>query len=136
MRLCTIKKANSVDHWFSMGRACLDIDRLEQLLTVDLAVYCPRQSIHAFRGLAERYRLDELTEVSTTIHGQSLNGDTPELDNAFCFFQGFVDESASNCVPACLLSQVHSFMGILLDLKGEFDEAARSYLRAIWFARR
>ena len=136
LSLSSISKPKSEDHWFTKGRACLDVRRLEQLLTVDLEPFCPMTSLEEFHGLAERYHRDELTEASTTSHGQSLNGDTPELDHAYHFLRKFVDKTTSTSVPARILSQIHSFLGVLLDMKGDFDEAASFHMRAIWCAMR
>ena len=71
--LGSMSKPKIEEHWYAKGRGCLDIGRLEQLLTVDLEAYCPRASLEAFYGIAERYHRDELTEASTTSHGHSLN---------------------------------------------------------------
>lgn len=131
------RSSTTTEHqWFLKGGACLDVRRLEEFVTIELAQYSSRSSIASFRGLAERYRQDEsCTELSTTTAGSSPNTST-DLDHVYHFLQRFVDKPSSKNAPPHVLCQVHSFMGLLLDMKGDFDEASKAHLRAVWCAQR
>jgi hypothetical protein len=120
--------------WLEGGKACLDVRRLEALICIDLPRVTRRKSPEVFAGLADRYAADD-TEISSSM--SSMNSISSELQQAAFYMMQIVNDSnlALRISPP-LLSEMHSFCGLIYDLNHDSHSAMQSHLRAVWLARK
>jgi tetratricopeptide (TPR) repeat protein len=102
----------------------LDVDRLEQLLCHTLLRYTNDVDlvtlISKFEGLAAR------------CHLQGLESCHDELINAATMLA--ISLSASPVLPALIVYEVHSAIGLIREAQGQYTCAIQSYLKAFWVA--
>ncbi|GKY90793.1 hypothetical protein MPSEU_000052100 [Mayamaea pseudoterrestris] len=125
--------------WHKNGDVFLDVSRLEELICVDLPRLTNRPQLGSrFVGLAERYESthnDDFSESRNTT--SSSSGFTnPELDQAVQFLMEVINRPRYTALlPPQILSEIHSFCGVIHDMHREFASSEQSHLRALWVAR-
>ncbi|GKY90792.1 hypothetical protein MPSEU_000052000 [Mayamaea pseudoterrestris] len=129
----------SHSQWLRGGKVCLDVRRLEELICIDL----PRMTRHAspksFAGLSDRYEASSSRDDSGNCSLSSSMGAsiTSELDYAAHHLMQVVNDSKNaNRIPPPLLSEIHSFCGLIHDMNRDPHSAMQSHLRAVWLARK
>jgi tetratricopeptide (TPR) repeat protein len=102
----------------------LDPDELERLLC---------QTLLRFTRDAELVALiSEFEGLGARCHLQGLESCQDELNNAATVL--VISLSASPALPAQLVLEVHSAIGLIREAQGQYTSAIQSYLRAFWVA--
>jgi tetratricopeptide (TPR) repeat protein len=109
---------------FSVG---LDPDHLEQLLCQSLLQRTRDAELVAllsdFKGLGAR------------CHSKGLQCCIDELNNAATMLTMSLSSAFSRDLPAQLVLEVHSAIGLIREAQGQHASAIQSYLRAFWVAK-
>ena len=113
----------------------MDVERLEELLCVDLPKLTRRPFLgHQFVGLTARH---EATHDEDTGHDSSSSGFTDsELEQVAHFLLAVVGQQRlTKHIPPKIVSEIHTFRGLIHDMLHDYTMAEQSHLRALWVAR-
>jgi hypothetical protein len=110
------------------NRTALDVEQLEELILNDLPRICGVARPSRFGGLAGRYHASDPSD-----HGSASS--YYELEEVREYLQDFVNRPISKLAPASVLSEVHSFIGLIHEQSGNTDLALQSHIRALWLGR-
>ena len=117
------------------GKAFLNVHRLEELVCDDLPKLTRRPFLgRQFVGLADRYRS---TNDDDTGHDSSSTGFmNSELEQVAQFLLAVVSQQRlTKYMPLQIVSEIHTFRGIIHDMHHDYTLAEQSHLRALWVAR-
>jgi tetratricopeptide (TPR) repeat protein len=106
---------------FSVG---LDTDHIERLLCQSLLRRTKDAELVAL--------ISEFEGLGARCHSQGLENCQDELNNASTMLAICLD--ALPALPAQIVLQVHSAIGLIYEAQGQYNSAIQSYLRAFWVA--
>jgi tetratricopeptide (TPR) repeat protein len=107
---------------FSVG---LDPDQLERLLC--------RSLLRRTKDAEHVVLISEFEGLGDRCHLQGLEGCQDELNNAATMLAISLS-NASPALPAQLVFEVHSAIGLICEAQGHYTSAIQSHLRAFWVA--
>jgi tetratricopeptide (TPR) repeat protein len=118
--LSTIRNKTSA---FSAG---LDPDRLERLLCQTLLRHTKDAELVAL--------ISEFEGLGARCHSQGLERCQNDLNNAATMLAISLSSAFSRQLPAQLVLEVHSAIGLIREAQGQHASAIQSHLRAFWVA--
>jgi hypothetical protein len=120
--------------WLKQGKAHLDVQRLEQLVCLDLPRLTQHQLGEQFVGLADRHESTQAEESGSSSSSGFVN---PELEQIAHFLMEVASRPRlTKYLPPPVLSEMYTFCGIIYELHHEYAMAEQSHLRALWVARK
>jgi hypothetical protein len=133
-----VSSRQNQSRWLVGGKACLDVRRLEHLVCIDLPNLLHQPSPTEFVGLTARYKSssdhDDSGLLSSTVSIISISS---ELDHVAFYLMHLVNHAVlARHIPPTLLSEIHSFCGMIHDMNHDTQLAMQSHLRAVWLARK
>ena len=122
--------------WIIGGKACLDVRRLEELLCLDLPRILRQPMPEQFSGLADRYDASCSDDSGSMSQSSDLSINA-ELEQVASYLMELVNNPKyTQRIPSSILSEVHSFRGLIYDSNNDSHSAIQAHLRAVWLARK
>jgi hypothetical protein len=109
---------------FGKMNAGLNLGALEQMLCSTIPKVTGNITGLQFQGIATR-----CSETNDNVSKEELLAVADWLGD-------FLGDSSSQQLPAGILSDIHSFIGLIRQLNGEFISSQRAYVSAAWIAQR
>lgn len=139
----SISARQQSSRWLIGGQVCLDIRRLEELVCIELPRLTRQPSSPEFAGLADRYiasgyqHPNDDSEFLSTSSSTNCHCITLELEHVAVYLMKLVnDEKLVQRIPLPVLSEMHSFCGLIHDMNQDTHSATQAHLRALWLARK
>jgi hypothetical protein len=120
--------------WLIDGKPCLDAHRLEQLVCDDLPRMTGLSTGAGFDGLADRFYTFHSEDFDNIPSSPSKS--RAELEQVVHHLMDIAAQpTLARRIPPKVVSEIHSFCGLIYELNNEHHSALQSHLRAVWVAR-